>query len=922
MSERENNDHVTFNGLSLNEIFLKFYQLQNFPRNIIVIFNFIILVVSPLVSQNCIIEMVVVDTFSKEPLDFVGVSIRIPGKETIEVHFTDLNGRLKIDQKQGMEVHYGFSYLGYFEKNISVECDKIVNLNIKVELKQSAFEFEEVVIKENFPKMIVKKDTVIYSVSDYLSGNEEKLKEVLNKLPGINVDRNNIVTYQGERVADLLVENEKFFTGDPSFAAKYIPANIVHRVEVLEKYNPIAALQNTSMNEKLIINIKLKPDKKKIVFGETECGTNLTDRHVINNKLFYFNPVFTANNIFDFRTTQDMAISQSELFRILGPEIENFDPKLKASNFKQYFRIYNLLNSSNFYDQKTLFDILQFRGKTKQKLTLQAILFGFNRKSLSSTEKVVTFPDRQNGNQFSTSNINFDNRHRHANVSLNTDPEKNYFISYLFRYTSSNSIDSDTSFNTFGGSTNSLLHTDRSKLLNYEHIAKYIHNWHEKVQSVLMYNRSYSSQFNNNIWNVKGVLIPELYNTFDENITVTDNKQLPDRQTSLLFTVNYNTNHNSRFHFFAKNEKINSHNNITVQSRRNVTGEVHPFLTVDQLTGNPNFVMNSFISGMRYIYEDRIKEIRLGMDYQDILYNVANYNTSYNFNRISPYLDLSKNINRIGRIGLSYQFEFLLPSLVHLNPFYIINQFNSFTLGDYNISPEQRHSVSLNLRKSNGFKDLFHTLSISYSIIHNPIISGYVLKGQSFVQEFYNSDRLKNDLTLHFIHNKTINRLKIFNHIFGIYSGYYQRIQLSETQFNQYSLLHKLQLTRVMDDAEFEINLSNSIRNVPARNQISNWIYQPEIQVDLKYYLGKKWSFTLNGFFNALRSDGLNQSVVSLMSKVQFMSSNEKIKINLICHNILNQKYIASNQVDIFSATVINHRLFPRQIFATLTYIY
>lgn len=87
-------------------------------------------------------------------------------------------------------------------------------------------------------------------------------------MPGLNVDRENNVTFNGEKVEQILVEKEKFFTGSSSMAVKFIPANAVEKVEVLQRYNNIKVLSGTAINDKLTINIQLKADKKKFVFGE------------------------------------------------------------------------------------------------------------------------------------------------------------------------------------------------------------------------------------------------------------------------------------------------------------------------------------------------------------------------------------------------------------------------------------------------------------------------------------------------------------------------------------------------------------------------------------------------------------------------------------------------------------------------------
>lgn len=873
-------------------------------------------------SQTCIIEIKVIDTVDKLPLDFVSVSFKLPDKKNWDMEFTDKDGWFRTSQHHGLGIKYNFTYLGYHEQSLTVFCDINIKQKYTVEMKKSAVRLDEVIITDKFPSIVEKQDTVIYSVVEFTSGKEEKLKEVLNKLPGIHVDRNNEVTFNGEKVTELLIENEKFFTGDPSLAVKYIPANAVERVEVLEKYNQVKALRSTTINDKLTLNIKLKPDKKKLVFGESEAGTNLKDRHILHNNTFYFSSTFTANNILDYKTTQDEVLSQGELFRIIGPEMDNYDPKLRTGSFDQIFKINNMLSSANVFDQRSLFGIQQLRVKTKNKISIEGIFLGFDRHDKSASDRIVTYPDNKSGDQYSTINKNNESQYKYADVSLNTNPENNYFISYHFRYTNNDTHGNDTSNNRFSVFTNTLFNDQIFTKSNYEHRAKYIQQWHKKLQSILIFNRSDFRQSYDHIWNAKGMFIPELYQQNAENVSIKNNGVQPGNHTYMLLRVNYNINYTNKIQLFARYENTAQNNNINVQGKKNIPGEDHQFLVINHLTGNPLFSFYNVVAGTRYIYADQINEVNLGIDYVALSFGLKNNNSWQHINRIAPYFDVSRNINKIGRLGISYLFDFRLPTLAHLNPFYTINQFTVFSLGDIGLFPEQKHSLSFSLKRSKTIKGLAQNINLTYSITDMPIISAFEIKNQSFVETFYNSTKQKNDISLHYIYSKIANKLKIFNHLLGVYSNYHQRIQEIETPFSQYSFIHRLTLSRQMEKVEIAFNLSNSVRNIPLINQTSSWIYQPEVNLELKYFLGKNWSLTFDATYNTLLSKSLNQTSFPVTSKIQFKTDNEKYKINLNCNNLFGQKFQASNRIDIFSSSVTNQRLFPMQIYLSFIYIY
>jgi hypothetical protein len=131
-------------------------------------------------------------------------------------------------------------------------------------LQENPDQLDEVRI-EYTPPIVVKKDTLIYDVSRFATGEERKLRESLKKLPGVEVDREGNVKVNGKQVTKVLVENKPFFTGNSKLAVNNIPANAVDKVEVLDNYNEVAMLKGLQDSEDMAMNILLKEDKKKFV---------------------------------------------------------------------------------------------------------------------------------------------------------------------------------------------------------------------------------------------------------------------------------------------------------------------------------------------------------------------------------------------------------------------------------------------------------------------------------------------------------------------------------------------------------------------------------------------------------------------------------------------------------------------------------
>src|SRR5690606_11867889 len=150
-------------------------------------------------------------------------------------------------------------------------------------LKPATNELDEVVINYKIP-LIVKQDTLIYNVESFADGGERKLRDLLKNLPGVEVDREGNVTVQGQRVTRDLVEDKTFFTGDSKLAVNNIPSDAVNKVEILDNYSEIPFLKGLEDSDEMAMNIKLKEDKKKFMFGDVESGYSYgnEDRYLIH----------------------------------------------------------------------------------------------------------------------------------------------------------------------------------------------------------------------------------------------------------------------------------------------------------------------------------------------------------------------------------------------------------------------------------------------------------------------------------------------------------------------------------------------------------------------------------------------------------------------------------------------------------------
>jgi len=181
---------------------------------------------------------IVTDTLNK-PLEFANL-IAIPQDSSYEMKFTITNnlGRYKIELSKNVRYSIALSYLGFKKRTDTLRLNDDTVVNFK--MIPNSESLEEVVLKKR-RAILVKEDTITFRVEAFVNGDERKLREVLKKLPGVEVDRHGNVTVNGKKVEKLLVEGRTFFTGDTKLGVNNIPSNVIDEIEILSNYsdNPI-----------------------------------------------------------------------------------------------------------------------------------------------------------------------------------------------------------------------------------------------------------------------------------------------------------------------------------------------------------------------------------------------------------------------------------------------------------------------------------------------------------------------------------------------------------------------------------------------------------------------------------------------------------------------------------------------------------
>jgi|GEM_PF-2514315 len=121
--------------------------------------------------------------------------------------------------------------------------------------------------------MTVRGDTIEYDIGRLELAPNSRVADVINQLPGMQITRGGQIFSHGKMVDRVLVDGEPFFGNDPSLVAKNIRSDMVDKVQVYDGASDREKMTGIKDSDKrTTIDIKLKEDKKKGVFGMAQGG--------------------------------------------------------------------------------------------------------------------------------------------------------------------------------------------------------------------------------------------------------------------------------------------------------------------------------------------------------------------------------------------------------------------------------------------------------------------------------------------------------------------------------------------------------------------------------------------------------------------------------------------------------------------------
>ncbi len=141
---------------------------------------------------------------------------------------------------------------------------------------------QEVVIKSRLNTIRVRGDTINYAADKIKMPPNATVEDLLRVLPGLQVDQKGQITAQGKAIKKVFVDGEEFFNDDPTLVTKNLRSDMIAKVQIYDKKSDDAIFTGIDDGIKdRVINLKLKEDKSRGLFGKIEAGAGTGTRRVI-----------------------------------------------------------------------------------------------------------------------------------------------------------------------------------------------------------------------------------------------------------------------------------------------------------------------------------------------------------------------------------------------------------------------------------------------------------------------------------------------------------------------------------------------------------------------------------------------------------------------------------------------------------------
>lgn len=404
-------------------------------------------------SQSNSISGLILDSSTMKGIGLATISIfKANDTSFFTYRLTNNQGQFKIvNLPKEIRLRILVTAVGYytFRKEFTLSQENpFLNFN-NIFLRHKENLLDEVLVIAERPPVVIRKDTIEFNAASFKTLPSELVEDLLKKLPGVEVNNEGSITFNGKTVSRILVEGKRFFGDNYKMATRNLPANIIDKVQVVDDKEDLEFSNDIiTIHSNKVINLTLKKGVKKGWFGRVYIGAGTQQR-------------YEAGGIVNlFKDTLQISL--------IG-----YDNNVNRSSFS-----IQDLNTAGGFKRSGTSSLFVNRGVAGEQFTINGISFGGG-----------------------TTGIN---RSTGAGFNLNHAPTKNlaFYAQYFLGYGRNNleSVTNTTTPLNQGQFTSNTINTSIDK--NHSHISNFSLNWKVDSLSRLIVNLGFVVKRNNVFRNV------------------------------------------------------------------------------------------------------------------------------------------------------------------------------------------------------------------------------------------------------------------------------------------------------------------------------------------------------------------------------------------------------------------------------------
>lgn len=257
-----------------------------------------------------------VDTTAKMGLADATISV-VNRKDSSLVTFTlsVKGGNFEVKGLDPGEYKLMISYQTYqpMKKDFDVTAEKMNEDLGEMVMSKEYKTLDGVVVTDDSPVKI-KGDTIAFSAEAFKTKPNATVEDLLKKMPGMQVEKDGTVKAQGENVQKVYVDGKEFFGNDPKLATKNLNADMIDQVEVFDDMSEQARFNKIDDGSRSkAINLKLKKDKKKGIFGKVHAGYGTNERYDAGLNANFFKGATQVSVIGKANNTNNIGFTMSDM---------------------------------------------------------------------------------------------------------------------------------------------------------------------------------------------------------------------------------------------------------------------------------------------------------------------------------------------------------------------------------------------------------------------------------------------------------------------------------------------------------------------------------------------------------------------------------------------------------------------------------